>query len=117
MAIHDDQIRRYGGAEGLRDIGLLEAALSRPQNGYYADLIEEAAAIWESLSQDHPFIDGNKRTALAVTFTFLVVNGALWDAALSETEAFVLDAYASARFNFERLKGWLRRNVRLSEQG
>lgn len=45
LAIHEDQIRRYGGAEGLRDAGLLEAALFRPQNGYYADLVEEAAAI------------------------------------------------------------------------
>jgi death-on-curing protein len=63
LAIHDDQIERYGGASGLRDRGLLEAAIFRPQTGYYADLIEEAAALWESLSQNHPFIDGNKRTA------------------------------------------------------
>ena len=56
LAIHDDQIERYGGASGLRDRGLLEAAIFRPQTGYYADLIEEAAALWESLSQNHPFI-------------------------------------------------------------
>ncbi|WP_317135218.1 type II toxin-antitoxin system death-on-curing family toxin [Nguyenibacter vanlangensis] len=63
LAIHDDQIGRYGGATGIRDRGLLEAALFRPQTGYYADLIDEAAALWESLSQNHPFIDGNRRTA------------------------------------------------------
>lgn len=58
-AIHEDQIARYGGSAGMRDRGLLEAALYRPQTGYYADLIEEAAALWESLAQNHPFIDGN----------------------------------------------------------
>jgi death-on-curing protein len=76
LAIHDDQIDRHGGASGLRDRGLLEAALFRPQTGYYADLIEEAAALWESLAQSHPFIDGNKRTAFAFTYTFLAINGA-----------------------------------------
>src|SRR5271166_1920929 len=63
LAIHDDQIERYGGLSGVRDHGILEAALYRPQTGYYANLIEEAAALWESLAQNHPFIDGNKRTA------------------------------------------------------
>jgi death-on-curing protein len=59
LAIHEDQIERYGGKHGVRDRGLLEAALFRPQTGYYADILEEAAALWESLSQNHPFIDGN----------------------------------------------------------
>src|ERR1700758_3704677 len=75
LAIHADQIERYGGSHGVRDPGLLEAALFRPQTGYYADLIEEAAALWESLSQNRPFIDGNKRTAFAATYTFLAING------------------------------------------
>ena len=71
LAIHEDQIERYGGAHGIRDPGLLEAALFRPQTGYYDTLIDEAAALWESLSQNHPFVDGNKRTAFAATFVFL----------------------------------------------
>ena len=61
LAMHTDQIERYGGSHGVRDQGLLEAALFRPQTGYYADLIEEAAALWESLAQNDAFIDGNKR--------------------------------------------------------
>jgi death-on-curing protein len=69
LAMHDDQIKRYGGHPGIRDPGLLEAALYRPQTGYYADLIEEATALWESLSQNHPFVDGNKRTAFAAAYT------------------------------------------------
>ncbi|MDR2213477.1 MAG: type II toxin-antitoxin system death-on-curing family toxin [Pseudomonadales bacterium] len=113
LAIHDDQIERYGGATGVRDRGLLEAALFRPQTGYYADLIEEAAALWESLSQNHPFIDGNKRTAFAVTYTFLAINGARLTASAASTEVFILGLYAAGTFDFEHLNQWLRLNVGL----
>ncbi|NHO34193.1 type II toxin-antitoxin system death-on-curing family toxin [Acetobacter fallax] len=115
LAIHDDQIGRYGGAAGIRDQGLLEAALFRPQTGYYADLVEEAAALWESLSQNHPFIDGNKRTAFAVTWTFLAINGARLTAGAGETEDFILSLYADGTFDFEHLKPWLRDHVATSE--
>ena len=71
LAMHADQIGRYGGSQGVRDQGLLESALYRPQTGYYAaDLVEEAAALWESLAQNHPFIDGNKRTLLPPLIPF-----------------------------------------------
>nr|WP_249110509.1 type II toxin-antitoxin system death-on-curing family toxin [Neokomagataea anthophila] len=116
LAIHDDQIARYGGSAGLRDAGLLTAALYRPQTGYYADLIEEAAALWESLSQNHPFIDGNKRTAFATTYTFLVINGAQWVADAQATEDFLLGLYASGEFSFESLDRWLRRSVHIEER-
>lgn len=53
LAIHEDQIVRYGGSAGVRDAGLLEAALFRPHTGYYPDLLAEVAALWESLSQNH----------------------------------------------------------------
>jgi death-on-curing protein len=88
LAIHADQIERYGGLAGVRDRGLLEAALFRPQTGYYPGLIEEAAALWESLSQNHPFVDGNKRTAFAITYTFLAINGARLTASASEPKNF-----------------------------
>jgi len=96
----------------VRDRGLLEAALYRPQTGYYADLIEEAAALWESLSQNHPFIDGNKRTAFAALYTFLAINDIQLTATASETEIFLVDLYETGDFNFERLSQWLRSNVR-----
>jgi death-on-curing protein len=115
LVIHDDQIARYGGATCVRDRGLLEAAIFRPQTGYYADLIEEAAALWESLSQNHPFIDGNKRTAFAVTYTFLAINGARLAATASETEAFMLGLYAAGNFKFEQLVQWLRVNVDIEQ--
>jgi death-on-curing protein len=114
LAIHEDQIERYGGAVGVRDRGLLEAALFRPQTGYYGDLIDEAAALWESLSQNHPFMDGNKRTAFAVTYTFLVINGAQLTASAAETESFILGLYGGGQFYFENLSGWLRANIVLA---
>ena len=111
LAIHDDQIERYGGSPGVRDPGLLEAALFRPQTGYYADLIEEAAALWESLSQNHPFIDGNKRVAFAATYTFLAINGMRITADAEAAYDFIARLYEANDFTFENLVTWLRDNV------
>jgi len=111
LAIHADQIQRYGGSHGIRDQGLLEAALFRPQTGYYDDLIEEAAALWESLAQNHAFIDGNKRTAFAATYTFLAINGARLTADAEETYAFVAALYEAKQFSFDQLVPWLRAHV------
>jgi death-on-curing protein len=113
LAIHQDQIERYGGSAGVRDLGLLEAALFRPQTGYYADLIEEAAALWESLAQNHPFIDGNKRTAFAATYTFLAINGARITADAGNAYVFISGLHEANDFTFEKLVVWLRHNVAL----
>lgn len=112
LAIHSDQIERYGGSPQVRDLGLLESALFRPQSGHYADLIEEAAALWESLSQNHPFIDGNKRTAFAATYTFLAINGAQLIAGPEKTYAFISELYETNQLRFENLVPWLRRHVK-----
>jgi len=74
LAIHALSIETYGGSEGVRDLGAIEAALFRPQSGYYKDIIEEADALIESLLINHPFVDGNKRTAFAVCHVFLDIN-------------------------------------------
>jgi death-on-curing protein len=111
LAIHIDQIERYGGSHGVRDPGILESALFRPQTGYYSDLIEEAAALWESLSQNHPFLDGNERTAFAATYTFLVINGAQLTAIAQRTQTFVLALYDGNLFTFDKLVPWLRKYV------
>jgi len=83
---------------GVCDMGALESALFRPQSGYYDDLIGEAAAMWESLSQNHPFVDGNKRVSITVTAAFLSVNGfrLLFDD--SEAYQFLLNLYESGTF-------------------
>jgi death-on-curing protein len=111
LAIHEDQIERYGGSKGVRDMGQLEAALFRPQTGYYPDLVAEAAALWESLSQNHPFIDGNKRTAFAVAFTFLAINGTSLTADEDAVMAFLLPLYESNTLSFDLLETWLRANT------
>jgi death on curing protein len=111
LAIHQDQIDRYGGSDGVRDAGQLESALFRPQTGYYADTLEEAAALWESLGQNHPFIDGNKRTAFAATYTFLSVNGIQITAEALATYSFIAALYDTDSFRFAALLAWLRVNT------
>jgi death-on-curing protein len=111
LAIHADLIERYGGAHGLRDEGALEAALHRPQTGHYVDRIEEAAALWESLSQNHPFLDGNKRTAFAATYVFLAINGLRLAADAARTYDFITRLYDKHDFRFEQLVVWLREHT------
>ena len=84
------------------------------QTGYYAGLIEQASALWESLAQNPPFIDGNKRTAFAAAYTFLAINGARLTADAEETYAFVIALYQANQFNFDKLVPWLRRHVTLA---
>lgn len=112
IAIHADQIERYGGGQGLRDPGLLEAALFRPQTGYYPSLTDEAAALWESLSQNRPFVDGNKRTAFAATYVFLLINGLRITASDEDAQDFVLGLYETNQLNFETLRIWLLDNTK-----
>mgnify|MGYP001198244153 FL=1 len=112
LAIYADQIERYGGGNGIRDPGLLEAALFRPQTGYYPTLIDEAAALWESLSQNHPFVDCNKRTAFAATYVFLAINGLDIIATDDEAQNFVLGLYATSSITFDNLRAWLSENTK-----
>jgi death-on-curing protein len=114
LAIHQDQIRRYGGSDGVRDPGQLEAALYRPQTGYYTNAVEEAAALWESLAQNHPFLDGNKRTAFAAMVTFLAINGIELIAEPAATYVFIAGLYQTKSFGFPQLLAWLRANARLA---
>ena len=111
LAIHHDQIKRYGGAHGVRDFGLLEAALYRPQTGYYEDVIEEAAALWESLAMNHPFVDGNKRVAAATMITFLAINGYAIKPDSREIYRFIIENLEGRSFSYDRLAAWLRENT------
>jgi death-on-curing protein len=80
LEIHRDQIDRYGGRHGVRDLGLLEWALGVPRSGaggryFHQDLFEMAAAYLFHIVDDHPFVDGNKRTGAVAAFVFLAMNG------------------------------------------
>ena len=111
LAAHARLIALFGGTQGIRDRGALEAALARPQTCYYKDVIEQGAALLESLSQNHPFIDGNKRTAIAVTAAFLRING--WRLEFDDPQAyhFLMQLYARDQFRFELLEAWLRQHA------
>jgi len=112
LALHQRQLERFGGAPGIRDAGLIEAALARPQSGYYQDLIEEAAALWESLTMNHGFIDGNKRVGLAATYVFLRINGLELKASSKATLSFVIGSLEAKTFEKNRLDAWLRGHTR-----
>jgi len=112
LAIHRRQIEHYGGIQGLGDQGALEAAVFRPQIGYYANLAEEAAALLESLANNHPFVDGNKRVAFDATHTFLLVNGFTIVADPAETYVFMIDSMAQGRFRFPFILDWINAHLR-----
>lgn len=112
LHIHEALINAYGGMQGVRDQGLVEAALLRPQTGYYADLIEEAAALWESLAMNHGFIDGNKRIAFAAMEIFLNLNGTSITASQEDAEAFIYRHLEAGTFTKDNLDAWLRANTK-----
>jgi death-on-curing protein len=111
VAVHAKLIARFGGSEGIRDRAALESAIARPQCGYYRDLIQEAAALWESLSQNHAFLDGNKRVAVTMTAAFLQVNGYRLEFNDAEAFSFLLDLYETGRLRFDELDCWLRQHA------
>jgi death-on-curing protein len=108
LALHALLIKRYGGASGIRDRGALEAALFRPQSGYYSDTIAEAAALFESLAINHPFVDGNKRIAFAVTDVFLRMNGYRIHSQPMAIYADMMQMFDTGTFNMAHVEPWLR---------
>lgn len=107
LFFHQLLIERYDGASGLRDAGALESALHRPQTGYYDTLIHEAAALLESLVQNHPFVDSNKRVAFAVTDVFLRINGYRITADSPTIFATLMKFFYDQTFDLEHLAPWL----------
>jgi death-on-curing protein len=112
LQIHHQQINSYGGTHSLRDKGLLESAVFRPQIGYYNSIAEEAAALMESLGNNHPFLDGNKRVAFAAAHTFLLVNG--YDLDVSPTAAydFMMRSIERGEFRFSQILKWISDHLR-----
>lgn len=108
LSLHARQIERFGGSAGIRDAGLLDAAINRPQSGYYADLLEEAAALWESLTMNHCFVDGNKRVGFASVYVFLRLNGMRIVAPEAEAMHLILGNIESGIFAKDNLDAWLR---------
>ena len=112
LFFHRQLLERYGGAPGVRDAGALESALHRPQTGYYDTLLHEAAALLESLVQNHPFVDGNKRVAFAVLDVFLRINGHSIAADSNTIYDYIIKLLEERTFDLEHLVPWLRGIVR-----
>lgn len=112
VAIHERLIKKYGGKSGLRDLGLLESALYRPQTGYYNDLAQMAAALFESLLINPPFVDGNKRMAFFTTDVLLRMNG--WEIEVSPYAGheFIIKLLSSDNNGYESLVVWLNKHLK-----
>jgi death-on-curing protein len=114
LALHAEQLRAWGGGQGTRDEGLFESALARPRNlAAYGtpDAAALAASYAFGLAKNHPFVDGNKRTALVVCETFLVDNGYALTASDAEL-AVLFEQLAAGELSEDELADWFRERVR-----
>ena len=111
LEIHARLVERFGGQAGIRDLGLLDSALFRPQTGYYGDLAEMGAALFESLIMNHPFVDGNKRIAFFATDVFLRLNGYKIEVSANEAHPFLIGLLEAGECNYGNLLPWIRRSI------
>ena len=115
QAMHLRQLSEHGGGAGIRDLGLLDSALQRPLNkAAYGEveLADLAAAYAYGIARNHPFIDGNKRTALVASFTFLYLNGCVMNSSQIENVQTFL-ALAAGTLSEDQLAAWFKQHVRM----
>lgn len=111
LTIHDELIDEFGGSSRIRDMGALEAAVFRPQTGYYDDAIAEAAALMESIIQSHPFLDGNKRSGFAAADLHLRLNGWVFSGDPDDAAEVIVALISDGRLDRAELDKLLRENV------
>lgn len=119
LAFHQDQVKTFGGKQGVRDEGLLESALAQPQQSFGGEYVhkgiyEMAAAYGFHICSNHPFFDGNKRTALVAMYTFLFVNGFHLQADKKSLYAVIIDL-ANGKLEKEELAKYLKENCKKRE--
>ena len=102
----------FGGLHGVRDAGAVEAAVFRPQTGYYDSIEEEAAALMESLGMNHGFLDGNKRIAFTAADVFLRLNGFYLQVSADEGHRFIEGSMERQEFRFGKILDWIREHVK-----
>jgi death-on-curing protein len=112
LELHEQLILRFGGSPDVLDLGLLESALFRPQTGYYDTLSTQAAALLQSLCQNHCFADGNKRVAFASAAIFLRMNGYRLIVKPEPGEAFLIERVIQQKFTLEEIANWLEKRMR-----
>jgi len=111
IAIHERLIDKFGGTAGIRDKGLLESALFRPQTGYYEDLAQMAAALFESLISNHAFVDGNKRVAFFTCDVFLRLNGWKLEVDSDAGYEFIVGSLEQGLCDYEHLLPWIQQHL------
>ncbi len=119
IAIHDSMIELYGGSFGIRDIGLIQSAISRPQASFagidlYPTIFNKVAALFHSLMFNHAFLDGNKRTTMTATARFLAINGYSMEATQKEFLEFPLRV-ENNHLSLETIAGWLKKHSKKIE--
>jgi death on curing protein len=112
IAIHDSMIELYGGSFGIRDLGLIQSAISRPQASFggedlYPSVFDKAAALFHSLMFNHAFVDGNKRTTISVTARFLAINGFFLEVSKEAFVSFPLQV-ENNHLDLETIGSWLK---------
>ena len=111
LELHRQLIQRFGGTSGVRDKGLLESALLRPQTGYYDTLSLQAAALLQSLCRNHCFVDGNKRVAFATAAIFLRLNGYRLKLDAADGESFIVNEVIGNKAQIEIIATWLKAHM------
>jgi death-on-curing protein len=106
-------IEMFGGLHGVRDKGAVEAAVFRPQTRYYDSIAEEAAALMESLGNNHGFLEGNKRIAFTATDVFLRRNGFYIEVEGLDAHTFIDGSMDRHEFRFAPILDWIRRHIKL----
>ena len=110
--LHQRLIDEFGGAAGIRDLGLLESALARPRSGYYSSLAEQGAALLQSLLLNHCFIDGNRRIAFTLTAAFFDLNGYTLQVPAKQTETFLVKKVLDRKTEVGHIADWLGNHLR-----
>ncbi len=112
LVLHEKLIERFGGSPGILDKGLLQSALARPQSGYYSSLSLEAAALLQSLTQNHAFVDGNKRVAFALSAIFLRMNGFRLIVDPDNGEHFIIVEIIQNKVDLHTIATWLEKHMK-----
>jgi len=111
LDLHARTIQKHGGSSGIRDPGLIESALYRPQSGYYLSLSEQAGALLQSFCMNHPFVDGNKRVALLVTAVFLKMNGYSLKVSNQKIVQFIVNDVIQNKMEINEIASWIESKI------
>lgn len=112
LELHRNLIDRFGGSPGVRDLGLLQSALGRPQSGYYSSLSLQAAALIQSLALNHGSVDGNKRVAFALTAIFVRMNGYRLRVTPDNGESFLIEKVIQGKADIDSISQWLEKHMK-----